>query len=130
MLNSNQFFLLSRDKLSPYNLLLYKITFSTPSVDWANKMLCASGTWTTYLSESLLSSDSSTIYSFFIYGSTQYAYFASFLVSDGTVTGTRYKSSISWGYVFGSALSGGYVIATVSCPPASKFKYAERNKIL
>ena len=74
MLNSNQLFILSRDKTSPYNLLLYKITFSTPSVDWANKMLCASGTWTTNLSESLLSSDSSIIYSFFIFGSTEITY--------------------------------------------------------
>ena len=54
-----------------------------------------------------------------VYPCTKYLYFVSFLVSDGTVTGTRYKSSISWGYVFGSALSGGYVIATGFCPPSS-----------
>ena len=80
---------------SAYTLHFCQITFGNSAADWSKKMTCPSGTCSAGLSESLLSSDSSTIYSLFAYGSTRYLYFTSFRSSDGSVLGTRYKSSIS-----------------------------------
>ena len=68
MVSNNQFFVLGVPSASPYNLQIYKITFLSTSVDWANQITCTSGTWSASISESLLSSDQSTIYSFFLFG--------------------------------------------------------------
>ena len=110
MISDSQFFVLGFDLASSYNLKIYKITFSSISVDWANQLSCSSGTWVSYFSESLLSSDGSTIYSFFTFGVTKYLYFAGLSVSDGSVTTTRFKSSIAVPDLYGSALNGDYVI--------------------
>ena len=45
MISNSQFFVLGADSASPYNLHIYKITFLSTSVDWANKIACSSGTW-------------------------------------------------------------------------------------
>ena len=110
MISSSKFFVLGADPASPYNLHIYKVTFSSTSVDWANQLACSSGTWASYFSESVLSSDGSKVYSFFIFGVTKYLYFAGFSVSDGSVATTRFKSSISVPDLYGSALNGDYVI--------------------
>ena len=89
---------------------MFKITFSSTSVDWADQIVCTSGTWSADASESLLSSDKSKIYSFFIFGPSKYLYFVGLSVSDGKVTTTRYKSNISIENVKGSALNGDYVV--------------------
>ena len=111
MVSNSQFFVLGVPSASPYNLQIYKITFLSTSVDWANQITCTSGTWSASNSESLLSSDQSTIYSFFAFGSTRYLYFAGLSVTGGSVTTTRYKSNTSALYVWGSALNGDYVVA-------------------
>ena len=49
---------------------------------------------------------------FFTFGVTKYLYFAGLSVSDGSVATTRYKSSAAVPGVWGSALSGDYVVAT------------------
>ena len=116
MISNNQFFLLGANPASLYNLRIYKITFSLTSVDWAMQVACSSGTWVAFYSESLLSSDGSTIYSFFTFGVTKYLYFAGLSVSDGSVTTTRFKSSIAVPDLYGSALNGDYVISTISGP--------------
>ena len=116
MISNSQFFVLGADTASPYNLHIYKITFLLTSVDWAKQVACPSGTWISYYSESVLSSDGSTIYSFFIFGVTRYVYFVGLSVSDGSVATTRFKSSISVPDLYGSALNGDYVVATVSSP--------------
>ena len=111
MISSNQFFVLGVTITSPYNLQMYRITFSLTSVNWANQISCASGTWSASLSESVVSSDGSTLYSFFIFVPSYYLYFWGLSVSDGSVTTTRYRSSAPVYYVYGSALSGDYVIS-------------------
>ena len=103
--------MLGSDPLSPYQLHLYKHTFGGTSPDWSRKLSWPSGTWAINFSESLLIS--SSIYTLFIYGSsTKYAYMAVISVSDGTVS-IRYKSSISCIAVWGSAVSGDYIAASV-----------------
>ena len=110
MLSSVQFFLLGVD--SSYTLHMYKVTFSSTSVNWANKIVCSSGTWTSNNSESQLSADGTSIYLFFVYGSTNYLYFATLSTSTGSVIGARYKSSVSSNPIYGSALNGDYIVAT------------------
>ena len=116
MISNNQFFVLGVTSTSSYNLRMYKITFSLTSVNWAKQIACSSGTWSAGLSESVLSSDGSTVYSFFTFGSTRYLYFCGLSVSDGSVETTRYKSSTTLSSVWGSALNGDYVVATTSSP--------------
>ena len=60
----------------------------------------------------MLSSDGSTIYSFFTFGVTTYLYFVGLSVSDGSITTTRFKSSAAVSYVWGSALNGDYIVTT------------------
>ena len=115
MISNNQFFVLSITDESSKNLQMYKITFSLTSVNWANQIIWTSGAWSTVYSESVLSSDGSKIYSFFIFGSsstTKYLYFCGLSVSDGNVATTRYRSSIFVNQVWGSAVNGDYVVAT------------------
>ena len=89
----------------------YKFTFSNTSPDWALKLVCPSGAWTTNYSESLILS--SSIYSFFSFGSTtKYLYMIVLSAIDGSV-GTRYKSTIGWEKVYGSGVSGQYIAASV-----------------
>ena len=118
MITSSQFFVVGVTPASPYNLLMYKFTFSLTSVNWANRILCASGTWTASYSESMLSSDGSTIYLLFTFGATRYFYFAGMSLSSGSVTTTRYKSSVSVNYIWRSALSGDYIVAATFSPIA------------
>ena len=110
-LSDTSFFLLGNDP-STFVLHMYRITFSSTTPDWANKMNCSSGSWEAYNSESLIYS--SFIYSFFTYGaSTKYLYFASMLTADGSVS-LRYKSSSNCDTgVFGSAVSGNYIVVSV-----------------
>ena len=116
MISNSQFFILGADLASPYNLHIYKITFLSISVDWAKQVACSSGTWVAYYSESVLSSDGSTIYSFFTFGATKYLFFVGLSVSDGSVATTRFKSSIAVPDLYGSSLNGDYLISTVSGP--------------
>ena len=116
MLSSTQFFVLGAGPSSPYTLYMYKITFLSTVVNWANQMAWLSGTWAANDSESLLSLDSSSIYWFFIYGSTPYLYFAVLSVSDGSVGSTRYKSSIAVNQAFGSALNADYAVVSTNTP--------------
>ena len=110
-ISDSSMFMLGSDPSSPYQLHLYKHTFSNTSPDWSLKLSWPSGTWTASYSESLLIS--SSLYTFFIYGSSpQYVYMAVISLSDGTVS-NRYKSSISCTDVYGSGTSGDYIAASV-----------------
>ena len=104
------FFMLGYHPSSPYNLHIYKHTFGITSPDWSLTMAWPSGTWNMALSESLLVS--SSIYSFFIYGSTPYLYMAVISLSDGSVS-NRYKSSTSCYTAYGSVASGDYIIVSI-----------------
>ena len=111
-ISDSSMFMLGVDPSSPYQLHFYKHTFGGTSPDWSLKLSWPSGTWSINDSDSL--SISSSIYTFFPYGSSKYAYMVVFSVSDGTVI-NRYKSSISWEYVYGSAVSGDYIVVSVYC---------------
>ena len=116
MITNSQFFVVGVTPASPYNLLMYKITFSLTSVNWANQILCASGTWVASYSESVLSSDGSTIYMLLTFGATKYFYFAGMSVSSGSVTTTRYKSSIPVNFMRRSAFNGEYIVVATESP--------------
>ena len=111
-LSDNNYFMIGYDALSPYSLHFYKHTFGNTFPDWSLKMLWPSGTWSAHESESLLVS--STIYSFFPYGSTFNVYMAVISLSNGSVS-SRYKSStyLSDLYIWGSGVSGDYIVACV-----------------
>ena len=115
MLSDTQFFLLGVD--NSYQLQMYKITFGSTSVNWANKIICPSLPWGASNSESYQSLDGTTIYSLFTYGNsttpTYYLYFASLSVASGSVMATRYKSSISIKLVYGGIFNGDYIVAMV-----------------
>ena len=113
-LTDNSFFIISNDNISPYSLHLYKATFLTSIPNWILKISCPSGTCTGSSSESLLSSDSSKIYTFFIYGgSAHYLYHVALAVADGAMVSSRYRSDVECGGVMGSAMQGNSIIATV-----------------
>ena len=109
-ISDSSMFMLGVDPSSPYQLHLYKHTFGGTSPDLSLKLSWPSGTWTITNSESHLIS--SAIYTFFPYGSPRYVYMAVISLLDGTVS-NRYKSSISWTDVYGSAVSGDYIAASV-----------------
>ena len=102
MLSNTDFYLYGSDNNSPYTMYLYRFTFGSTSVSWANIILCSSGSWLSDRGFSYLSSDSTQIYSFFFYGNTRYFYMATFLANDGSVSGSRYKSNEAWSYSNGS----------------------------
>ena len=126
MISNSQFFVLGVAPSSPYNLQMYKITFLSTPVDWANQIACSSGTWSAYYSESVLSSDGSTVYSFFLFGAstTRYLYFCGLSVADGSVRTTRYKSNTTVLSVLGSALNGDYVVNLKLNMKLIGFRYA------
>ena len=110
--NNDQIFFIGLDSIKEA-MHFYKITFGSSSVDWAKQML-----WTSVCSlsssEALLNSDNSQIYSFSTYGmEPSFVYFVTFYVSDGSVVGSKYASSISCSAVYGSVLSGSYLVATL-----------------
>ena len=76
-------------------------------------MHSSTGSWYPYLSESLLSTDGSKIFSFFTYGNTKYMYFTTFNKADGAVIGSRYKSSTPFDGIYGSAQKGDLIVLTV-----------------
>ena len=108
--NSNRFFFVGTEA-TVYTLHMYLVTFGNTAVDWAKQMICPSGTWGTNWSGSWLSSDSTKIYSMYIYGSTRYLYFVTFNVADGAIVGNRYKSSISCVLQYLLVLNGNYLLA-------------------
>ena len=97
---------------------MFKFTFLSTSVDWANKIACSTTYWFALNSQSLLSTDSTTIYSFFIYKQpTSFKlYFAAQDALNGSIVLTRFRSSESILYVENSVLYGDYAIIVTSNP--------------
>ena len=110
MISQTQFVLQGYDQTNS-NFHMYKLTFSSTSVDWSNKIVWNPNYWAIGVSEMQLSSDSSTIYSFYSYGQMRYLYYTAFSASTGSVIGTRYKSNNYVNDVYGSALNGDYLVA-------------------
>ena len=64
-----------------------------------------------FFSENIVSTDGSTVYTFSAYGSSGnfYTYFTAFNLTNGSVIGSRYKSSIYW-YIYRSTTTGEYIV--------------------
>ena len=118
MISNTKFFVLGVTPASPYNLQMYKITFLSTPVDWANQIVCALATWSSAVSESILSSDGSTIYSFFTFGSNS-IYFAGLSVSNGSVVTSMFKSNTALSGVSGSSMNGDYVVVSTGFSSAN-----------
>ena len=117
MLTTTQFFITGTVTTTPNHLWMYKVTYSSTYVDWANQITCTGGSWSESYSSSMVSSDGSTIYSFIAYSqSSTYLYFFSLSVATGSVIGSRYKSSVAISFVSGSIAYGDYVLATTVLP--------------
>ena len=115
MLNDNQLVFMGTDP-STFDFHMYKVTFGSTAVNWANKILSISGMMMTVSnSDSILSKDSSYIYSFFTWGGISYLYFMTFSVSDGSIYGSRYISSTTWTINNGLSLSGNYLASSTYC---------------
>ena len=117
MLNDSQFFFIGVDSSSK-NAHFFKITYSQQTTDWVNMMACYPSNWYgTDVSESILSLDSSKIYVFASLGeiTQSYAYFMTFNSSDGSLIGSRYKSSSPWYYTMSSAIYEDLIIAIELC---------------
>ena len=116
MVSDSQLFLLGINPSSK-NLHAYKVSFSTGSVNWANSITCSSGTWSIGMSYSVTNSDNSLIYSFFPFALTSsslYLYFITFAAYDGSIVGSRYKSSAVLGTINGLTKFGDYIIPVIS----------------
>ena len=79
-------------------------------MDWAAQISWSSGAWSSKDSDSILNSDQSILYSIFNFGSTTRLYLNKLNPSNGSVIGTRYRSSISWGGAGKTLLNGDYVV--------------------
>ena len=114
-LSDNSFFLVGSDIATPWSLHLYKMTFGSTTPTWALKMNCfnPSSGWSVYLSETVVIS--STIYSFFLYGTTSntYGYGALLDLNTGSVS-LRYKSSITCQDIYSSIVSGDYIAVALT----------------
>ena len=117
MLSAETFFFVGLDP-NNFNLHFYKAGFGGNSIVWGNKINWNLALWSVSYSESLISEDSSKIYSFVSFGGTPLnMYFTTFSAIGGNVVGNRYKSNIAWGAVYGSTLNDEYIIITASCTP-------------
>ena len=116
MLNDNQLFLMGQDISTITLLHIFKVSFSTATYNWGSQISCSSDCSPTY-AESILNSDSSKIYSLFLLESSPYAYFITLNATDGSAVDSRYKSSISWVYVFGSVRNGNNLIFSAYWDP-------------
>ena len=123
MINIGQFYFTGVDTTFN-NLHFYKVVYGSTATDWTKKMVCTMSTWSIARGETLLDDSKTKLISLFTYGvgssgTNRYGYFVKFSVSDGSVTGGRYKTNISCSDIQGSLLYGNYLISTISCSPDS-----------
>ena len=111
LLPTGDIFLPGYDTNSPVNLHFYKLTYGSTSVSWANKIITTNGQLTS--ASSISSSDGSKIYSLFDVSDSgnNNLYFMAFLSSDGSVSGSRYKSDLAVSFMYGCSLNGNYLVA-------------------
>ena len=91
-------------------MYFYKIQFGVASVNWSYYLNVAGGSNTFYC-ESLLSADTTMIYSFFVFGTSPTAnlFFFTFMVADGSTSRTRYQLFSGCEGVYGAVLNGNYI---------------------
>ena len=112
MRSDDQLFLMGKDASTSTLFHTYMINFSTNSYNWANTISCSTDC-SINLQESIQSSDNSKIYSLFLLELSPNAYFITLNSSDGSVVGSRYKSSIGWSSDVGSARNGDNLVFSV-----------------
>ena len=92
MIKNSEFFFSRIDNTSPYTTHFHKFTFQNFNVDWKKMMLWSGGTWgSSFSSESVISSDTSKIYSFYTSGNL--LYFATFNSLNGDIIDSIYRSN-------------------------------------
>ena len=106
-------FLMATENTAQLNLHMYKITFSSTTAVWANKINCPTTNWMIGQSEMTISSDTSKIYNFVNYGANGavYGLFFSLSITDGSAIGNRYITSDTWGSFYGQVIVGNYLAA-------------------
>ena len=117
MLSDNEFFFLHNP--TPYNLLYFaRINLKSGSTSWVDKMSWTLSYCYSDSIESVISSDKSSIYFLFTYGTdiTKYLYYVCFNSLDGSILSSRYKSSIKIYDVYSIVLYGDYVISSTDYP--------------
>ena len=119
LLSSGDIFLPGFDINSPVNFHFYKITYGSTSVSWANKIVTSTSGGQITSASSVSSSDSSKIYCLFdvFESGSNNLYFMTFLTSDGSISGSRYKSSLGVNYIYGSTLNGDYIVTLTFVSP-------------
>ena len=117
MINNDQLFLLGIDSSIKSDIHFYKVTFSSNTVNWGNKMSLLSINSYPLFSESQISNDYSKIYALFPFEATSYLFFLTFNANDGSIIGSKYKSSMSWDFVFGSTKNSDYLLFSALCSP-------------
>ena len=109
--SSSQFYFVGTEASPNYHLHMVKITYGSSVTDWSNRIDWTGGICDVSYSGSLLSRDSTAIYSFFPFGVTgnQYLYFVTLNSSDGSVLGSRYISSLKSTCVYGITLADDFI---------------------
>ena len=120
LLSSGDIFLPGYDTGTPVNLHFYKLTYGSTSVSWANQIVTSGGQINAGSSTS--SSDNSKIYSLSVAFESGISnlYFMTFLSSDGSVSGSRYKSDPGVTGMYGSSLNGNYLLALIFASSAPR----------
>ena len=120
-LSDSQLFFISLDNSSPSNLHMCKVAFGGTSVDWAKKIMWPTSSWNSYTGETLMSSDGSVMYTFFLYGDTaaMYAHFVTLNPSSGGVIGTRYITSTTSTFIDTSVLIENYLAVSMRWPDST-----------
>ena len=121
MLSDSSFFFQALDT-NTYYLRVLKMTYRSTSADWAYYVACPDPIWTTKRGEAATNSDSSLIYLLFVNGKkgTHFVYFVTLSSTNGSVVGSRYKSSLDCSTVFDTGVYGDYLFATLQCSKYSK----------
>ena len=111
MLNDRQFFFIGVGSPYLYHLQLYKMTYGEKNLDWADRISWTSSRWSALDSDSVLGRDQS-IYSIFIFGSTERLYLTNLNPHNGSVLGTRYRSNFSCSIARKTLINDDYLIIT------------------
>ena len=77
-------------------------------------MVCTIGPCTSERTDTILSRDGSFLYSFTLFGNSVYLYLSMINSTDGSVIGSRYKSSLTCVKIYGSSFSDEYILVSVN----------------
>ena len=115
MISDTELLFLALESSVPHNFHMYKLTFGSVPVDWANKILWPTSSWNSASGDSILNSDHTIMNILFLYGdsSTMFAHFWSLSTSSGSTIGSRYISSLGWTFIESITQINNYLIASI-----------------